>query len=82
MRLLILATTKFAPTYNEKLISQINYFNSFDNMKADIFIDASLVEIEKMLSTSQYDLIIQQLFLIIVMTDQVLFHLIHIYTNY
>ena len=47
MRLLILATTKFAPTYNEKLISQINYFNSFDNMKADIFIDASLVEIEK-----------------------------------
>lgn len=57
MRLLILATTKFAPTYNEKLISQINYFNSFDNMKADIFIDASLVEIEKMLSTSQYDLI-------------------------
>lgn len=26
-------------------------------MKADIFIDASLVEIEKMLSTSQYDLI-------------------------
>ena len=49
MRLLILATTKFAPTYNEKLISQINYFNSFDNMKADIFIDASLVEIEKML---------------------------------
>ena len=29
MRLLILATTKFAPTYNEKLISQINYFNSF-----------------------------------------------------
>ena len=34
MRLLILATTKFAPTYNEKLISQINYFNSFDNMKA------------------------------------------------
>lgn len=27
-------------------------------------------------------LFIQQLFLIIVMTDQVLFHLIHIYTNY
>ena len=27
MRLLILATTKFAPTYNEKLISHINYFN-------------------------------------------------------
>lgn len=42
MRLLILATTKFAPTYNEKLISQINYFNSFDNMKADIFIDDKL----------------------------------------
>lgn len=82
MRLLILATTKFAPTYNEKLISQINYFNSFDNMKADIFIDASLVEIEKMLSTSQYDLIYPTTVLIIVMTDQVLFHLIHIYTNY
>ena len=32
MRLLILATTKFAPTYNEKLISQINYFTVFDGV--------------------------------------------------
>ena len=30
MKLLILATTKFAPTYNEKLLSQVDYFNSFN----------------------------------------------------
>ena len=57
MRLLILATTKFAPTYNSKLVSQVKYFNSFANRKADILVDASLLEIENILNKSTYDLI-------------------------
>lgn len=57
MKLLILATTKFAPTYNEKLLSQVDYFNSFNGLKADILVDASLSEIEMYLSQANYDLI-------------------------
>ena len=57
MRLLILATTKFAPTYNSKLVSQVKYFNSFANRKADILVDASLLEIQNILNKSTYDLI-------------------------
>ncbi len=57
MKVLVLATKKFAPTYNSKLISQINYFNRFKNLRADVLVDASLLEIEKELSYSKYDLI-------------------------
>jgi D-alanine-D-alanine ligase-like ATP-grasp enzyme len=57
MKILVLATKKFAPTYNVKLQSQINYFNQFKNLRADVLIDGSLLEIEKKLSSLKYDLI-------------------------
>jgi len=57
MELLILATEKFAPTYNSKLLNQVEYIRKFSNIKVNILIDASLYEIEKILSNSEYDLI-------------------------
>lgn len=57
MKLLVLTTRKFAPTYNTKLLSQIEYIQKFSNIKVDVLIDAPLYEIEKIFSNSEYDLI-------------------------
>lgn len=57
MKILVLATEKFAPTYNSKLLDQVAYINQFSNINADILTDASLLEIEDILYHSKYDLI-------------------------
>lgn len=57
MKILILTTTKFAPTYNSKLLNQVEYVNRFSDIDVDIFKDASLLEIEETLCSSTYDLV-------------------------
>lgn len=56
MKILVLATTKFAPTYNSKLLNQVDYINRFSDIDVDILKDASLLKIEETLCGSKYDL--------------------------
>lgn len=57
MRLLILATTKFAPTYNENLYHRLIILIALTIWKARYFYWCFFSRNWKMLSTSQYDLI-------------------------
>ena len=51
MKILILASSRYAPTYNEKLKKQVAYINAFDNIEAELYNDLPLYEIEKKLLT-------------------------------
>ncbi len=57
MRILVLASSRYAPTYNEKLLSQVAYINKFENMEAEIYNDMPLHEIEEKLLSHKYDVV-------------------------
>ncbi len=58
MKILILASSRYAPTYNEKLKKQVAYINAFDNIEAELYNDLPLYEIEKKLLTHTYDCVL------------------------
>ncbi len=55
MRILVLTSSYLAPTYNEKIISQVNYINSFPDMHAELCNDCALYEIEQKIISQKYD---------------------------
>lgn len=55
MRILVLTSSYLAPTYNEKIISQVRYINSFPNMYAELCNDGALYEIEQKIISKGYD---------------------------
>lgn len=55
MKILVLTSNRYAPTYNEKTISQVNYINKFEGMHADLYNDLPLHEIEEKIITQSYD---------------------------
>lgn len=55
MKLLVLTSSRYAPTYNEKIVSQVNYINKFEHMSAELYNDLPLYEIEEKIVTQSYD---------------------------
>lgn len=55
MRILVLTSSYLAPTYNEKIISQVRYINSFPDMYAELCNDCALYEIEQKIISKEYD---------------------------
>lgn len=55
MRVLVLTTAGFAPTHTTKLLSQINYLNSFSDMDVIVKKDLPLVDIEHFIMTQHFD---------------------------
>lgn len=55
MKVLVLTTSGFAPTHTEKLLSQVEYLNTFSNIKAIVKKDTPLVDIEHMIMTQDFD---------------------------
>lgn len=55
MKALILASSRYAPTYNDKLKKQVEYINNFENMKAELYKDLPLQEIEEKILSHTYD---------------------------
>ena len=47
MRILVLTSSLLAPTYNEKIISQVKYINRFSGMYAELCNDLPLYEVER-----------------------------------
>lgn len=55
MKLLVLTSSRYAPTYNEKIISQVDYINRFEHMSAELYNDLPLHEIEEKIVSRAYD---------------------------
>lgn len=55
MKLLVLTSSRYAPTYNEKIISQVDYINKFDGMYAELCNDLPLHVIEEKIINQAYD---------------------------
>lgn len=55
MKILVLTSSYLAPTYNDKIISQVNYINSFKNMHAELCNDLPLYKIEEKIIENKYD---------------------------
>lgn len=55
MKILILASSRHAPTYNDNLIRQVQYINSFENMEAELYNDLPLYKIEEKILSCSYD---------------------------
>lgn len=55
MRVLVLTTSGFAPTHTTKLLSQIDYLNSFSDMNVVVKKDLSLADIEYFIMTQHFD---------------------------
>lgn len=55
MKILILTTAGFAPTHTDKLLSQIEYINSFSDIHAIIKKDCDLADIEYLIMTQNFD---------------------------
>ncbi|NBH15815.1 hypothetical protein D3Z36_17100 [Lachnospiraceae bacterium] len=55
MKILILTTSGFAPTHTDKLLSQIEYINSFSDIRAVIKKDYELADIEHLIMTENFD---------------------------
>lgn len=55
MKILVLTSSYLAPTYNDKIISQVNYINSFKDMYAELYNDLPLYKIEEKIIENQYD---------------------------
>lgn len=55
MKILVLTTSGFAPTHTDKLLSQIEYLNTFSNMQVIVRKDIPLVDIEHLIMTQNFD---------------------------
>ncbi|MBD5513725.1 MAG: hypothetical protein HDR06_03475 [Lachnospiraceae bacterium] len=55
MKILILTTSGFAPTHTDKLLSQIEYLNSFSDIYAVVEKDCELADIEHLIMTQNFD---------------------------
>lgn len=55
MRVLVLTSSFLAPTYNEKMLSQVNYINSFPDMYAELCNDLPLYDIERKIIEEKFD---------------------------
>ena len=55
MRVLVLTTSGFAPTHTTKLLSQIDYLNSFSDMAVVVKKDLPLADIEHFIMTQHFD---------------------------
>lgn len=55
MRVLVLTSSLLAPTYNEKMLSQVNYINNFPDMYAELCNDLPLYDIERKIIEEKFD---------------------------
>lgn len=55
MKILVLTSSRLAPTYNDKMIWQVNYINSFEGMEAELCNDLPLQTVEEKIITGHYD---------------------------
>lgn len=55
MKILVLTSSFLAPTYNDKIISQVNYINSFDDMYAELCNDIPTYQVEEKIIKGNYD---------------------------
>lgn len=55
MRVLVLTSSFLAPTYNEKMLSQVNYINSFPDMYAELCNDLPLYDVERKIIGEKFD---------------------------
>lgn len=55
MKVLVLTTSGFAPTHNSKLLSQVDYLNSFSDMNVIVKKDLSLADTEHLIMTQHFD---------------------------
>lgn len=55
MRVLVLTSSHLAPTYNEKMLSQVDYINNFPDMYAELHNDLPLYDVERKLMEEKYD---------------------------
>lgn len=55
MRILVLTSSLLAPTYNEKMLSQVNYINSFPDMHAELCNDLPLHDVERKIIEEKFD---------------------------
>ena len=55
MNVLVLTTSGFAPTHTTKLLSQIDYLNSFSDMNVIVKKDLPLADIEHLIMTQNFD---------------------------
>lgn len=55
MKILVLTTSGFAPTHTAKLLSQIDYLNSFSDMDVVVQKDLPLADIEHLIMTHSFD---------------------------
>lgn len=55
MKILVLTTSGFAPTHTDKLLSQIEYLNTFSNMQAIVKKDIPLADVEHLIMTQNFD---------------------------
>lgn len=55
MRILVLTSSLLAPTYNEKMLSQVNYINNFPDMYAELCNDLPLYDIERKIIEEKFD---------------------------
>ena len=55
MNVLVLTTSGFAPTHTDKLLSQVEYLNTFSNTEVIVKKDMPLADIEHMIMTQKFD---------------------------
>lgn len=55
MRILVLTSSLLAPTYNEKMLSQVDYINRFPGMHAELHNDLPLYEVERRIIEDKFD---------------------------
>lgn len=55
MRTLVLTSSFLAPTYNQKMLSQVDYINSFSDMCAELCNDLPLYEAERKIIKDKFD---------------------------
>ena len=55
MRILVLTSSRLAPTYNEKIINQVKYINRFSNMYVELYNDLPLYEVERKIIEEKFD---------------------------
>lgn len=55
MRTLVLTSSFLAPTYNQRMIRQVDYINGFSDMHAELCNDLPLYEVERKIIKDRYD---------------------------
>lgn len=55
MRTLVLTSSLLAPTYNQRMLRQVDYINEFPNMHAELCNDLPLYEVERKIIKDKFD---------------------------